>query len=347
MISPIELGCRFNNPIRRELPRSHRTSWLLATACLGAGGLLCAAPQLLHDRLRGLILDALKPGMTAIIAVRDRRHAEVSPIDLAAAREREESLSEQLGAARLQTRRLEIESARLRDELTLLLAEKPKPFLGEAGLQLFTPDLLMTRVLSSPATDEVERTILTLDEGNSARVALAEWVLGDDGVTIDQGQEANVRPDAPVLAGRSVFGRVASTGRFTSRVQHVSDPAFRAHARLLRRSGAQTISGAEGILAGVGDGSCRLELIAATEPVEAGDLVVTAATIPGIDEALYLGEVRTAELAPGAAHWSINVTPAVGISQGAKLQVVRVALHPGRQVEPQVEAASNSLEAMR
>jgi cell shape-determining protein MreC len=247
-----------------------------------------------------------------------------------ASSEREQELENALRAANLKSRQLEIEAARLRDELAQLQAEKPKPFLGEAGLPLFAPDVLTARVLDAPAGDDIERTILTLDEGHAARVALAEWVLGDDDVTIDQGKDSNVLPDSPVLAGRSVFGRVASTGRFTSRIQHVSDPAFRAHAKLIRRSGEQTVSGAEGLLVGAGEGVCRLELIAATEPVEPGDLIVTAATIPGIDDALCLGEVQTATLSPGAAHWTIKVTPAVSVSECRQVQVVRVGLHPGR-----------------
>jgi hypothetical protein len=99
----------------------------------------------------------------------------------------------------------------------------------------------------------------------------------------------------------------------------------------MRRSGEQTVSGAEGLLVGAGEGVCRLDLIAATEPVEPGDLIVTAATIPGIDNALYLGEVQTAVLKPGASHWTISVKPAVSVSECRQVQVVRVGLHPGRK----------------
>jgi hypothetical protein len=253
------------------------------------------------------------------------------PTRLATDPQQQQDLEDALKSARLRSRGLEIESAQLRQELERLQAEKPKPFLGEAGLPLFAPDLLTARILDAPATEDIERTILTLDEGHSARVALAEWVLGDDGLIIDQGSDSNVLADGPVLSGRSVFGRVASTGRFTSRIQHVSDPAFRAHAKLMRRSGEQTVSGAEGLLVGTGEGMCRLELIAATEPVEPGDLIMTAATIPGIDDALYLGEVLTATLAPGAPHWAITVTPATSVSECRQVQVVRVGLHPGRK----------------
>ncbi len=269
--------------------------------------------------------------MSTVPAVRERSAAARSATNSAVVSARESQLSGELEAARLAIRRLQIEAARLRDDLVRSQSASPQPFLGEAGLPLFTPDLLTARVLEAPARDDIERTVLTLNEGSTARVALAEWVLGDDGVTIDQGQDGHVPADAPVLAGRRVFGRIGSTGRFTSRVQHVSDPAFRSHAKLVRRAGDRTIAGADGLLAGTGDGHCRLDLIPATEPVEVGDLVVTATTIPGIDEALYLGEVRRAELVPGAAHWAITVAPAVAIHEARQLEVVRVGLHPGRQ----------------
>jgi len=306
-------------------------SWLLTAACLGAGGLLCASPAPFHDRLRGLVLDGLKPGMSAVVSLRDRKRERMSSDESLALRDRELELSRQLEQSRLDARRLQIEGVRLRGELEELRLEKPKPFVGETGLPLFAPDLLTARVLDTPSTEDIERTILTLDEGHAARVALAEWVLGEDGVTIDQGQETHVLADSPVLSGRSVFGRVASAGRFTSRVQHVSDAGFRAHAKLVRRSGEKTVSGSEGLLVGAGEGLCRLELIAATEPVEPGDMVVTAATIPGIDEELYLGEVQKAELSAGASHWVITVRPGVSVASQERVQVVRVGLHPGRR----------------
>ncbi|QDT52412.1 Cell shape-determining protein MreC [Caulifigura coniformis] len=313
------------------MARSHHISWLLAAACLGAGGVLCAAPAPFHERVRGLVLDLLKPGMSAVVALRERRPAAISPKDSVASRERELELSRQLEQSRLDARRLQIEAARLRGEMDELRSEKPKPFVGETGLPLFAPDLLTARVLDTPSMDEIERTILTLGEGHAARVALAEWVLGEDGVTIDQGRDTHVLADSPVLSGRSVFGRVASAGRFTSRVQHISDTGFRAHAKLVRRSREKTVSGSEGLLVGAGEGLCRLELIAATEPVEPGDMVVTAATIPGIDEELYLGDVEKAELSAGASHWVITVRPAVSVSSQERVQVVRVGLHPGRK----------------
>jgi len=310
-----------------------RTSWILAAACVCGGGLLCAAPETAHDRLRGVLLDVLKPGMNAVVALRRERVSASSSTSIAELVSRERQLADDLQSARFQNRRLEIEAARLRDELKQANLATPKPYLGEAGLPLFAPDLLSTHVLNSPAIGEIERTVVTMSEGSAAQVALAEWVLAEEGVTIDHGRDANVAADQPVLAGRSVFGRVASTGRYTSRVWHVTDPGFRAHARLVRRSGEKTVTGAEGLLSGAGNGVCRLELIAATEPVEPGDLVLTAATIPGIDEALYLGEVKTAHLAPGATHWSITVSPAVAVDEVRELQVVRVGLNPGRVAE--------------
>ena len=325
--------------------RPDTPAWTIAAIVIAAGGVLCCAPVNVHQRLRGVLLDGLAPGLKSIAAVRDRQTA--TPVQSQADAQTGQRRREELKQTQALLRQQQVESARLRDELKQLQTEKPRPFLGEPGLPLFAPDLLAARVLDSPARDEIERTIVTLSEGSSARVALAEWVLGDDGVTIDHGRDSNVAPDQPVLAGRSVFGRVASTGRFTSRVQHVSDPAFRAHAKLIRRTGDQTVAGAEGLLVGAGEGRCRLELIPATEPVEPGDLVITAATIPGIDEALFLGQVETADLGPAASHWKITVAPAIAVTEGNELQVVRVGLHPARTAGDPKTAATKPEEGLR
>jgi rod shape-determining protein MreC len=312
------------------LDRQARTGWVLATVLVAVGGALCASPAGLQERVRCLVLDVLKPGMSMIAALNERSTGagEVAGLSDPDARQ----LEQRLKAAERETRQLAAECARLEKELEHLRSEKPAPFVGETGLPLFAPDLLTARVLTRPADGAVEKAVMTLSEGTAANVALAEWVLAADGTTtIDQGEHSRVSADDSVLAGRAVFGRVASVGRFTSRVQHVSDTAFRAHARLVRRHASSRVLGAEGLLVGTGNGKCALELVPATEPVEPGDLVMTAGDVPGLDDALSLGEVERAELHAGAVHWTITVKPAVATDEAGRVQVLRVGLHPGRE----------------
>ena len=115
--------------------------------------------------------------MRLAVAVRERRPERSSSANSVAIGEREQGLEDALKSANLKTRRLEIETARLRDELEQVRSEKPKSFVGEAGLPLFAPDLLTARVLDAPATDEIERTILTLDEGHMAPVSYTHLTL--------------------------------------------------------------------------------------------------------------------------------------------------------------------------
>ncbi len=308
------------------------TGWFVVAACFAAAGVLCAAPKPLEDRLRGLVLDLLKPGMQLAVRLREQATAPpANPSDRGA--NADLMLQKELELTRAQLRHAEIDAARLRAELETLRESQPRPFQGEPGRPLFNPDVLSVRVLDPPRDGDVEQTLLTLSEGHAARVALAEWVLADEGVIVSHGDDARVKPDHPVLSGRRVFGRIASTGRFTSRVQHITDPGFKTHARIIRKSGEATIQGAEGLLAGAGNGRCRLELIADTEPVEPGDLVVTAASIPGIDDSLFLGTVETTDLPKGAAHWTIIVAPAVYPAEVRELEVVRVGLHPDRLID--------------
>jgi hypothetical protein len=83
-----------------------------------------------------------------------------------------------------------------------------------------------------------------------------------------------------------------------------------------------------------------MELIPGTEPVEIGDFVFTAAPIPGIEDALHLGEVVNAELVSGSAHWSIQVRPAVEGHSRHHVQILRVGLNPTRRMAESIPAES-------
>jgi cell shape-determining protein MreC len=196
---------------------------------------------------------------------------------------------------------------------------------------LFSTRLVPASVLSRSAAIEVGRLLATIDRGSADDAASSQWVVHGESVTLDRGTEDLVAADCPVIAGRSVFGKVESAGHWTSSVRHVSDIGFRTHARLVRPSPAGPVNGAEGMLVGAGEGSCRLELIAATDPVQVGDEVWTAEAIPGIEAELYLGRVTRAELAPTDAHWTIEVTPDIGPKDAERVEIVRIELNPGRQ----------------
>ncbi|MGV2341645.1 MAG UNVERIFIED_CONTAM: hypothetical protein LVR18_49315 [Planctomycetaceae bacterium] len=97
-------------------------------------------------------------------------------------------------------------------------------------------------------------------------------------------------------------------------MQPISASGFRANVLLLRKTDAGAVFGARGILEGVGEPSCRLNGIAATEAVAVGDEVV-AADVEGLQgPQLYFGKVVQADFLAGG-QWDIRVAPAVSLDE--------------------------------
>ena len=110
------------------------------------------------------------------------------------------------------------------------------------------------------------------------------------------------------MAGKALLGRTENVGRWTSRVQPVTDTAFRIGVRLVRPSPLGPVQGARGILSGQGNG-CTLNDVPATEAVAVGDLVYTDSLVSPAGEPIYCGRVTAATVEPTASHWTIEVTP--------------------------------------
>ena len=104
-------------------------------------------------------------------------------------------------------------------------------------------------------------------------------------LVIDAGRDLGAEPGRVVLAGRRVWGKLATVGPHTSVVQRITDRGYRDTVQLARRDtgqlahreGEQLRLGPRGVLVGSGDPLCQIELVEATEPVSVGDEVCTAA----------------------------------------------------------------------
>ncbi|MBX3442443.1 MAG: rod shape-determining protein MreC [Planctomyces sp.] len=309
--------------------RRFRNAWIVGALGLIGGGVLCAAPQVVQDSIRGLARDALRPGLVLGAIAREQvtrpRVAQPAPSNGGSDGSREE-----LEQWRRRARQALAIADRLQRDLDQMTRERPAPYIGERGQPLLVPQIIDARILVRSVVDDLGQAAATIDRGQQHTAGTDQWVLSADELVIDQGESADIAADNPVLAGRAVFGRIATTGRWTSQVTHLSQAGFRVHARLVRESPNGLVQGAEGILVGLGDGRCRLELIPATLPVEPGDMVLTAEPAPGIGESLYLGDVMRAEIPAGSAHWAIDVRPGVAVGDVERVQVVRAGLNPVR-----------------
>lgn len=292
---------------------------VVGMAWLIGGGLL-AAPAEIVEAIRNPLRDGLRPGQEISANV-------------------ESALRQQIETARLgrtnDIAALERDRDRWRDRFLALqeqqaelravhITRAPAELSPQAVLQaepLIVADLLPAHVLGSERGLLRERVSRMLDRGGTDGVAVDDVVLAGDLPLLDQGADAGVTADMTVAGAGCVVGRIRQCGRWTSTVQPVTHPDFRLLVQLVRPAPGGPLIGAEGILAGNGDSTCRLESIAATEPVSVGDYVYA----PRVDgsPSLCIGQVIAAELSDGAEHWTVTVEPHAAIEDHDAVHVLR------------------------
>jgi cell shape-determining protein MreC len=309
---------------------------------IGVG--LGIAPDHISDQVRGGFRDALRPGHRASQAVSRWTQTVWNRFRSPTAQEELSDVREELRNWQRQCLSLQVRQADLVQQAIDARRGTTSPFEAERGQPLLVPQLLQAEVLGSERDLLQSRFGRLLDQGQENRIAVDDLVLADDALHLDQGEQAGVQPDMPVLSGRRVAGRIKQVARWTSTLQLVTDPGFRGSAELIRESPQGPLYGAQGVVAGNGDGACRLEHIAATEPVSVGDFVYTIRRQHSLPEPACYGRVMAAELAEGAAHWSIAVQPLLGDEPLASVQVLRELPNPER-FPPSPESKSPALQA--
>ena len=318
-------------------------------ATLAGFGLLFA-PREQVGRIESLVHDAALPGLQLLD--RSQQWAMTLPETLeqwtatpAADSEADDTdpapaLQEQVNSLQQEIRRLQSQNAQLQTELDQARAASGSPFVAESAAPLFVPELLDARIV---AVDDVSVAIQrasaqrVVDIGQTAGVVPADFVVSAEQtpqepsrLLIDQGDDAELHPDQPVFAGRCVVGKIQQVGRWTSSVLPVTDLEYRGRAQLMRRTSEGLVVGPEGIIAGDGKDGCRLNFIAATQPVSVGDEVYTAAAGTPLPMPMYYGRVIAVSLAEGAPYWEIQVRPAETLNHARSVQVLRVVLNPAR-----------------
>jgi rod shape-determining protein MreC len=126
-----------------------------------------------------------------------------------------------------------------------------------------------------------------------------------------------------VLAPGGVVGRITLPSARASLVQLLVDRNAAAGA-LVERTRVQ------GIVVGVGDGTLRMDFVAATGDVVAGDVVVTSGIDGLYPKGFAIGTVERVERGDGLYH-VISVRPAVDVSRLEEVLVVLAAPPAGAQ----------------
>jgi len=145
-------------------------------------------------------------------------------------------------------------------------------------------------------------------------------------LTIDKGRNQGLKRDMAVIAPDGVVGRIVVPSPNAAKVQLLIDRNAAAGA-LIERSRAQ------GVVQGNGDSRLRLDYVAESSDVVAGDVVVTSG-IDGIyPKGFTIGQVESVEK-NGPAYKRITVKPSVNFSS---IEAVLVVLTPVGQGEEQKE----------
>jgi len=301
--------------------------WLTVVLSLAGSGLLFVPIESARP-IRVFVRDALGPGQIAVDAVcRQGRTWSAALPRVQNQSGRVSELEGELRSVRLANRALEIQAARLSEQLQRLSEQQGWGMAAAVRAPLVVPRLASARVLGEESA-ALWRGRKLLGAGSAAAITESALVLDDARPLVDQGDDARLSPGDSVYAGRIVIGKIAEVGRFSSTLRRVTDSGYSGRARLARRTSQGLVFGAEGTLAGDGSDLCRLKHIA--DPVNVGDEVFTGGNDGSIPLPMYYGTVVRAQLEPGAPEWSIWVKPAATAERLENVLILRRDVNPDR-----------------
>lgn len=241
-----------------------------------------------------------------------------------------ESPNEPSPETALELRRLQIENARLHQQIRSAKRTGVSPYRNNPAEPLLLDELITAEVFGKE-TATLWRAGVFINMGRNENLRESDLILQSDAPLVDAGTDSALETGYPVFAGRCVYGRISNVGRWTSTVEHVADRKFRGHAQIVTNSGQGYHFGAQGVLEGTGDDLCRLTLIPASAPVAVGDGVYTNSEQGTFPFPMYYGRITRAELKPGESHWQIEVQPAAAATPPGKVQILRKRLNPKRE----------------
>jgi cell shape-determining protein MreC len=321
----------FESSMRRQ--SRIRSTLLTAAAVVAAAVMLFLSPPRVQRSLRGAVLDVVTPGQAWVGARCEsgRSWALARFARLTAGARSDASSVPPDADARLTAldhacRRLRLENARLREELSL--AERygvsPVPASPQGLREQAT--IVRAAVISRGAQSVAAEQFLS--SGRSRGLAESDVVLDETAPRLDQGSEAGVESELDVLIGRCVVGRVSAVGRWASALEPVTDSRYRGLAQIIRPSDQGGAFGAEGILVGQGTELLKLTDVPTTQSVRVGDEVYTSDRDRRFPVPLYYG--RVVRVKESGRNWDILVRPAVRIGELRTVGVVRFSRPAGK-----------------
>lgn len=202
---------------------------------------------------------------------------------------------------------------------------------------LLVPSAIEARVIGRQGRSFFEHAI-ELNTGLADAVLPHAWIIDSSLPLVDEGHPAGLERGHLVLAGRRIWGQVREVGQHASIVEPVTSAGYRDLVQLAGQSDARPRPAARGILEGNGQPLCRIRMVKVTEPVEAGDIVLSAGCDELLPTPLVYGRIVRAERSRGAVNWDLWMEPAAaGLPD--RVTVVRVSLNAARLVGAASRAA--------
>lgn len=173
----------------------------------------------------------------------------------------------------------------------------------------------VARTRSARVENEELKQLLELRDTSSAALVAARIVRKDifqqeNFLTLDVGREDGVREGMAVVHERGIIGTVMLTSDEYARVMPYLNTDFRVPGKILP---LQT----EGIVRWDGERQDRLllEHVVKTEPVEAGQTVVTSGHSDVFPSGRRIGTVDSVEVQPGRSELRISLVPAAPLDE--------------------------------
>jgi cell shape-determining protein MreC len=306
-------------------PNTRRSTLLTAAALSAAAAGLFIAPPGLAQPLRAVILDVVVSGQdfatSRYDAWRARSALVATPLLPVDAKSAAGPVDDRLRNLEQTCRRLRIENARLREELHLAEKYGVSPIPVSAAHAAAVPTVVRAALVSRQTLSQW-RSVRPLNRGRAAGITESSLVLEEGLPHLDQGGDAGIEPELDVFIGRCVVGRIASVGRWTSTLESITDPRYRALVQIVRPTDQGGSFGTEGILVGQGNGLCKLTDVPTTETVRVGDEVYTSDRDGRTRVPLYYGRIRSVQEA--GRHWDITVEPAVKADELKAVAVLKL-----------------------
>jgi cell shape-determining protein MreC len=315
------------------MTESHQTgTFRVLAACLLAAAMFAVLPASATTPIRDIIRLAVAPGqrlVTAAIAATQLRWQQLLNEQLATQQQELDQLHREIAQSQFKERRALLATEAAFQELACVRRNGASPFAIETTQPLLRSHAIRAAVLGREILSELKSRRI-LDRGDTDGVVADLWVLNGAFPIVQAGSELSVADGLPVFAGRCIVGRIVAAGRWTSSLQFVTEPGFRARAVIARVNGddpnaTQFSFGTEGLIEGRSDlkekGLCELTQIPATEQVDVGMPVYS---LPGhaVDAPMLFGHVVSAEVPPGALHWVITFSPAVDQNEIFNVEIV-------------------------